>query len=161
MTEIAKSVAEIIADVRARGDQALLEYTERWDGVRLGPGDLRVPAETLEAEVEESDFAAAFSRAVERIEKFHNTVKPRTSLYEDEDGVLMGMRWTPISSVGLYVPGGKAAYPSTLAMTALPARIAGVERIVVVSPPGPDGDISPQVMMAAKILGIEEVYRVG
>ena len=65
MTEIAKSVAEIIADVRARGDQALLEYTERWDGVRLGPGDLRVPAETLEAEVEESDFAAAFSRAVE------------------------------------------------------------------------------------------------
>ena len=161
MTDIAKSVAEIIADVRARGDQAVLDYTERWDGVRLGPGDLRVPAEKLEAEVEESDFAAAFSRAVERIEKFHNTVKPRTSLYEDEDGVLMGMRWTPISSVGLYVPGGKAAYPSTLAMTALPARIAGVERIVVVSPPGPDGEISPQVMMAARILGIEEVYRVG
>ena len=161
MTDIAKSVAEIIADVRARGDQAVLDYTERWDGVRLGPGDLRVPAEKLEAEVEESDFAAAFSRAVERIEKFHNTVKPRTSLYEDEDGVLMGMRWTPISSVGLYVPGGKAAYPSTLAMTALPARIAGVERIVVVSPPGPDGEISPQVMMAARILGIEEIYRAG
>jgi histidinol dehydrogenase len=161
MTDIAKSVAEIIADVRARGDQAVLDYTERWDGVRLGPGDLRVPAEKLEAEVEESNFAAAFSRAVERIEKFHNTVKPRTSLYEDEDGVLMGMRWTPISSVGLYVPGGKAAYPSTLAMTALPARIAGVERIVVVSPPGPDGEISPQVMMAARILGIEEIYRAG
>ena len=161
MSEIAESVAGIIADVRARGDQALLDYTERWDGVRLEAGSLRVGTEILGAAVEESDFAAAFTRAAARIEKFHSQVKPRTSLFEDEEGVLMGMRWTPIRSVGLYVPGGKAAYPSTLAMTALPAKIAGVERIVVVSPPGPDGEISPQVLMAAKILGIEEVYRVG
>ena len=161
MSEISKSVAEIIADVRARGDQALLDYTERWDGVRLEARNLRVGAEVLGGVAEESDFAAAFTRAAARIEKFHSQVKPRTSLFEDEEGVLMGMRWTPIRSVGLYVPGGKAAYPSTLAMTALPAKIAGVERIVVVSPPGPDGEISPQVLMAAKILGIEEVYRVG
>ena len=161
MSEIAESVAGIIADVRARGDQALLDYTERWDGVRLEEGGLRVGAEVLGAAVEESDFAAAFTRAAARIEKFHSRVKPRTSLFEDEEGVLMGLRWTPIRSVGLYVPGGKAAYPSTLAMTALPAKIAGVERIVVVSPPGADGEISPQVLMAAKILGIEEVYRVG
>ncbi|MCH2582177.1 MAG: histidinol dehydrogenase, partial [Planctomycetes bacterium] len=161
MSEITKSVAEIIADVRARGDQALLDYTERWDGVRLEAGNLRVGADILGAAAEESDFAAAFTRAAARIEKFHSQVKPRTSLFEDEEGVLMGMRWTPIRSVGLYVPGGKATYPSTLAMTALPAKIAGVERIVVVSPPGPDGEISPQVLMAAKILGIEEVYRVG
>ena len=161
MSEIAESVAGIIADVRARGDQALLDYTERWDGVRLEEGGLRVGAEVLGAAVEESDFAAAFTRAAARVEKFHSRVKPRTSLFEDEEGVLMGLRWTPIRSVGLYVPGGKAAYPSTLAMTALPAKIAGVERIVVVSPPGADGEISPQVLMAAKILGIEEVYRVG
>lgn len=161
MSEITKSVAEIIADVRARGDQALLDYTERWDGVRLDIGGLRVGADVLEAEVEESDFSRAFARAVDRIGKFHSRVKPRTSLYEDDEGVLMGMRWTPIRSVGLYVPGGKAAYPSTLAMTALPARIAGVERIVVVSPPGSDGEISPQVLMAARMLGLEEVYRVG
>ena len=137
MSEIAESVAGIIADVRARGDQALLDYTERWDGVRLEAGSLRVGAEILGAAVEESDFAAAFTRAAARIEKFHSQVKPRTSLFEDEEGVLMGMRWTPIRSVGLYVPGGKAAYPSTLAMTALPAKIAGVERIVVVSPRAP------------------------
>ncbi len=161
MSEIAESVAGIIADVRARGDQALLDYTERWDGVRLEEGGLRVGAGLRGAAVEESDFAAAFTRAAARIEKFHSRVKPRTSLFEDEEGVLMGLRWTPIRSVGLYVPGGKAAYPSTLAMTALPAKIAGVERIVVVSPPGADGEISPQVLMAAKILGIEEVYRVG
>ena len=161
MSDIAKSVAEIIADVRARGDQALLDYTERWDGVRLDIGGLRVGADVLDAEVEESDFSRAFARAADRIGKFHSRVKPRTSLYEDDEGVLMGMRWTPIRSVGLYVPGGKAAYPSTLAMTALPARIAGVERIVVVSPPGLDGEISPQVLMAARMLGLEEVYRVG
>ena len=106
MSDIAKSVAEIIADVRARGDQALLDYTERWDGVRLDIGGLRVGADVLEAEVEESDFSRAFARAADRIGKFHSRVKPRTSLYEDDEGVLMGMRWTPIRSVGLYVPGG-------------------------------------------------------
>ena len=101
MSEITESVAEIIADVRARGDQALLDYTERWDGVRLEAGNLRVGADILGAAAEESDFAAAFTRAAARIEKFHSQVKPRTSLFEDEEGVLLGMRWTPIRSVGL------------------------------------------------------------
>ena len=89
MSEIAESVAGIIADVRARGDQALLDYTERWDGVRLEAGSLRVGTEILGAAVEESDFAAAFTRAAARIEKFHSQVKPRTSLFEDEEGCLL------------------------------------------------------------------------
>ena len=109
MSEISKSVAEIIADVRARGDQALLDYTERWDGVRLEAGGLRIAPAILAEAVEENDFSAAFTRAAARIERFHSEVKPRTSLFEDEEGVLMGLRWTPIRSVGLYVPGGKAA----------------------------------------------------
>ncbi len=158
---IRRAVSEVIDNVRHRGDDALIEYTERWDRATLTPETLRVPAAVLDEPPEDSRFARAFARAAERIERFHARVRPRTTTFEDDDGSILGLRWTPLESVGLYVPGGKATYPSTLAMTALPARIAGVERIIVVSPPGHDGEVSPQVLLAARILGIKDVYRVG
>ena len=129
---IRRAVSEVIDNVRHRGDDALIEYTERWDRATLTPETLRVPAAVLDEPPEDSRFARAFARAAERIERFHARVRPRTTTFEDDDGSILGLRWTPLESVGLYVPGGKATYPSTLAMTALPARIAGVERIIVV-----------------------------
>lgn len=160
-TEIESSVRAVIDAVRREGDEALCALTERWDGVRLRPSDLRVPRDAIEGADVDSPFAQAFRRAAERIRRFHARVKPESVTIEDPEGVRMGIRWTPIGAVGLYVPGGKASYPSTLAMTAVPARIAGVERVVVVSPPGPDGEVSRHVLMAAKILGLDEVYRIG
>jgi histidinol dehydrogenase len=159
--EVESSVRGVIEAVRTRRDQALIELTERWDRVRLTPGTMRVEERAIAAADAESPFARAFQRAVERIRWFHEQVKPRTTLVEDSQGALLGLRWTPLRSVGLYVPGGKASYPSTLAMTAIPAQIAGVERIVVTTPPGPSGEVSPEVLLAAKVLGLKEVYRVG
>jgi histidinol dehydrogenase len=159
--EIQRSVAETIRLVRERGDQALVELTRRWDRAELSPDGLRVPAAAIESADDSSDFAAAFRRASERIRRFHQAVRPRSVAVEDPEGVWMEQRWTPLGSVGLYIPGGKASYPSTLAMTAIPAQVAGVERIAVVSPPGPEGEVSPAVLTAAKVLGIREVYRVG
>jgi histidinol dehydrogenase len=158
---VRRSVAEVIAEVRRRGDQALLDFTARWDGVRLASDAIRVPARVLARPVPDTPFTRAFRAAVERIRRFHELVRPRTVIHEDADGVLLGLRWTPIESAGIYVPGGKAAYPSTLAMTAVPAQVAGVERIAVVSPPGPDGEVSEIVLLAARILGLGEVYRAG
>jgi histidinol dehydrogenase len=160
-SDVKRTVHAVIDDVRARGDDAVLEFTERWDRVRLTRDTMRVPADVLRARVDETPFVAAFRRASERVERFHVRTRPQTTLYQDPEGAWLGLRWTSLRSVGLYVPGGRASYPSTLAMTAIPARVAGVERIVVVSPPGPDGEVSPEVLLAARVLGIEEVYRVG
>jgi histidinol dehydrogenase len=160
--EIAESVRGVIDAVRERGDEAVCDFTERWDRVKLRPADLRVPRSAIEAARPPSPrFEEAFRRAVERIRRFHEEAKPRAVLFDDGQGGKMGLRWTPIASVGLYIPGGKASYPSTLAMTAVPARIAGVERIAVVSPPGPAGEVSPEVLFAARVLGLDEVYRAG
>lgn len=159
--EIEASVSQVIARVREGGDSALLEYTERWDRVRLTPETLRVPLEKLRGETPETAFSASLRRAMDRIRWFHEKVKPESRWVEDAHGARLGLRWTPLGSVGLYIPGGKASYPSTLAMTAIPAQLAGVERIVVVSPPGADGEVSPVVLLAARLLGVTEVYRVG
>ncbi len=159
--ELALRVEEVLDEVRSKGDEAILDFTERWDGVKLSPQTLRVPQEAIANADIDNPFGEAFQRAAERIRRFHQEVKPRSTQFEDEEGNRLGMRWTPIRSVGLYVPGGKASYPSTLAMTFIPAQIAGVERIVVVSPPGPNGEVSDQVLMAAKVLGVDEIYRVG
>ena len=158
---VADAVRQVIEAVRTRGDAALCEFTEKWDGVRLTPNDLRVPVAAIESATVDTLVAQAFERAAKRIRWFHEQVKPRTKVVEDHEGVRMGIRWTPLDAVGLYIPGGKASYPSTLAMTAIPAQIAEVKRVVVVSPPGPDGEVSPAVLMAAKIVGVTEVYRVG
>jgi len=161
LEDLQETIRAIIETVRERGDTALCDYTRRWDKVTLRPGELRVPESSIARAPLISPFAAAFQRATARIRHFHEEVKPRTSLFEDSEGVRMGLRWTAVGSVGLYVPGGKASYPSTLAMTAVPAQIAGVERIVVVSPPGADGEVSSEVLLAARVLGLQEIYRVG
>jgi histidinol dehydrogenase len=159
--DVEATVRMAVDAVRARGDAALVELGERWDRVKLAPSDLRVPRGAIEKAPAGGEFEEAFRRAVERIRAFHEAVKPRSTTVEDSEGVRMGLRWTPIDSVGLYVPGGKASYPSSLAMMAIPARIAGVRRIAVVSPPGPGGEVSAEVLLAARVLGLDEVYRVG
>ncbi|MGU3666247.1 histidinol dehydrogenase [Methylobacterium sp. A49B] len=166
--EIAEDVDEavrgIIADVVARGDDALVEYTRRFD--RLGAGfsaaQLRVTEAEIAAAVEAcpADLLEALRLAAERIEAFHRTQRPADHRATDAIGVTAGWRWTALESVGLYVPGGTASYPSSVLMNAIPARVAGVPRLVMVVPT-PDGQMNPLVLAAARLAGVHEVYRVG
>jgi histidinol dehydrogenase len=152
----------IVEDVRARGDAALIEYTERFDRVRLTAGSLRFSSDELAAAVRDiaADERAALSVARDRIEAYHSRQMPADDRYTDSAGVELGTRWTALESVGIYVPGGTAAYPSSVLMNALPAKIAGVERIVMVTPT-PDGRINPLVLAAAALAGVDEIYRLG
>ena len=153
-------VAAIIAGVRARGDAALLDYTERFDRVR--PASLAISA----AEVDEAaaavspDLRDALDLAARRIEAFHRAQLPADLRMTDDAGLTLGLRWTPLDAVGLYVPGGKAAYPSSVLMNALPARVAGVTRLAMCVP-APDGVLNPLVLAAARRAGVSEIYRVG
>lgn len=155
-----EGVKKIIADVRSHGDEALKEYTIKFDGVKLD--DLRVsPQEFDEAEgIVGSDYKAMLQRAAENIATFHRA-QLRQGFEIKGDGFVLGQKVTPLESAGLYVPGGKAAYPSTVLMNAVPAKIAGVNRIVMVTPPLQNGKIKPEVLVAAKIAGVSEVYKVG
>jgi histidinol dehydrogenase len=155
-------VAAILADVRARGDAALFDYTRRFDRVDLSPETAAVTAGEIDRAVNGCDALtlAALTKAAERIEAFHRRQKPADERYIDAVGVELGHRWTPIAAVGLYVPGGKAAYPSSVLMNALPARVAGVGRRVMVVPT-PEGVINPLILAAARFAGISEIYRVG
>lgn len=155
-----EGVKKIIADVRSRGDEALKEYTIKFDGVKLD--DLRVSQQEFdEAEgIVGSDYKAMLQRAAENIATFHRA-QLRQGFEIKGDGFVLGQKVTPLESAGLYVPGGKAAYPSTVLMNAVPAKIAGVNRIVMVTPPLQNGKIKPEVLVAAKIAGVSEVYKVG
>lgn len=155
-------VRQIVDDVRARGDAALLEYTARFDRLELSAAGLRVTRDEIDAalaEVGEKE-RDALRFAYDRIQAFHDRQMPRDDRYEDSLGVGLGVRWTALESVGLYVPGGTAAYPSSVLMNAVPARVAGVERIVMVTPT-PDGKLNPLVLVAADLAGVSEIYRVG
>ena len=152
----------IIADVRARGDAALIDLSRRFDRVDLGELGLRVtPGETAAARaaVPRRTFEA-LTLARDRILAFHERQKPADQFWTDTLGVELGWRWTAIRAVGLYVPGGTAAYPSSVLMNAIPARVAGCERIVIVVP-APDGILNPLVLAAAELAGVDEIYRVG
>ncbi|HUA77377.1 MAG TPA: histidinol dehydrogenase [Acetobacteraceae bacterium] len=156
------AVAAIIASVRAEGDAALSALTLRFEQVSLAPSELRIsPPDLLAAaaEVPESENAA-LRLAASRIEAFHRRQLPPDLAFTDEAGVRMGLRWRPLDAVGIYVPGGKAAYPSTVLMNAIPARVAGVSRIVMCVP-CPGGRIPPLVAAAARFAGATEVFRVG
>ena len=157
-----KAVAAIIADVRARGDAALIDYTARFDGVTLSADHLRIGGEDIDAAVAGIDpgLTAALDLAATRIEAFHQAQKPVDLRLTDAAGLTLGMRWTPLDSVGLYVPGGKAAYPSSVLMNAIPARTAGVGRIAMCVP-APGGTLNPLVLAAARRAGVSEIYRVG
>jgi len=156
------TVATILKDVATRGDAAVVQYTNQFDRQNLTPTDLAFTAEDL-AEAEKSiepELLDALKLAAERIETFHERQLPDMEDFIDDDGVRLGYRWTAVEAAGLYVPGGLAAYPSSVLMNAIPAHVAGVERLVMVVPT-PDGVLNPLVLAAAKIAGVSEVYRIG
>ncbi|MBC6444956.1 MAG: histidinol dehydrogenase [Alphaproteobacteria bacterium GM202ARS2] len=155
-------VQDVIAAVRAQGDEALLHYTHKWDDVSLTLESLAVPQEACQQawqSLTESQ-RGALKHAAKRVRAFHEKQRPNDQHDHDEHGITLGMRWQAIDSVGLYVPGGTAAYPSSVIMNAVPAQVAGVQRLVMVVP-APDGTINPLVLATAALLGIEEIYQVG
>ena len=160
--DVEASVRGIIAEVKARGDAALADYTAKFDRVDLAKMGLRVtPAEIDAAESKcKPEALAALKLARDRIEVYHLRQKPKDDRFTDALGVEMGSRWTAIQAVGLYVPGGTAAYPSSVLMNAVPAKVAGCERLVMVVP-APDGRLEPLVLAAAKLAGVDEIYRIG
>jgi histidinol dehydrogenase len=160
--DVEQAVRGIIADVRARGDSALVELTAKFDHVDLGKAGLRVGAAEIEAAAAQCEREAleALKLARDRIEAYHGRQKPADERFTDALGVELGSRWTAIEAVGLYVPGGTAAYPSSVLMNAVPAKVAGVARIVMVVP-AMDGKLSPLVLAAASLASVDEVYRIG
>jgi histidinol dehydrogenase len=160
--DVEAAVRAIVDDVRRRGDAALLDYTARFDRISLAADRLRVSPQEFDAAeaAVPAETRAALTVARDRIEAFHSRQMPQDDRYVDSLGVELGMRWTPVDAVGLYVPGGTAAYPSSVLMNAVPAKVAGVPRIALVVP-SPDGVLNPLVLAAARLAGIDEVYRVG
>jgi histidinol dehydrogenase len=160
--DIEAATRAIVADVANRGDLALIEATRKFDRLDLDASRLRVSAGEIEAAVKACDPATlkALEFAHGRIESFHRRQMPKDERFTDPLGVELGWRWTSIESVGLYVPGGTAAYPSSVLMNAVPARVAGVGRVVMVVP-SPDGKLNPLVLAAAHLSGVSEIYRVG
>ncbi|MBP0438537.1 histidinol dehydrogenase [Tianweitania sediminis] len=159
--DVDRVVRDIVADVRARGDAALIDYTSRFDRADV-TGRLRVTAQEVAEAYEKADAATvdALRLARERIASHHARQKPENDRYRDPLGVELGSLWTAVESVGLYVPGGTASYPSSVLMNAVPAVVAGVERIAMVVP-APDGALNPLVLVAADIAGVTEIYRIG
>ncbi len=156
------AVATILTDVRAQGDEAVIAYSKKFDRIDLTETTLRIaPAEIGAAEKScAAEQLAALRLAAERIEAYHRTQLPAALDYRDAQGVRLGARWTALASVGLYVPGGTAAYPSSVLMNAIPAKVAGVPRVVMVVP-SPNGSLNPLVLAAARLAGVHEVYRIG
>ncbi|WP_299355302.1 histidinol dehydrogenase [uncultured Shimia sp.] len=155
-------VAEIIEDVRTRGDQAVLDLTARFDRLELTQETLAFSAQEIAdfcAEVSDED-RAALELAADRIRDYHARQMPTDESWTDESGAMLGWRWTPVSAAGLYVPGGRASYPSSVLMNAIPAKVAGVERLAIVVPT-PDGVANPLVLLAAQLAGVDEIYRIG
>ena len=154
-------VTDIIAGVRKKGDAALYEYTERFDRAQLT--SLQVTQEEIQAALEavEPRFLDVLRRAAANIRKFHSQQVRRSFIINDENGIVMGQKIIPIDRAGLYVPGGTAAYPSTVLMDSIPAKIAGCKEVVMVTPPSADGTVNPVILAAASIAGIDRIYKVG
>jgi histidinol dehydrogenase len=157
------TVREVLQAVKRQGDRSLLHYTAEFDGQSLKPEDLRVSGSELDAAYQQvsKELLDAIILAKQNIEAFHRQRVPKSWVQFGDDEVVLGKRYTPVDRAGLYVPGGRAAYPSTVLMNAIPARVAGVPRIVICTPPGPEKTVNPAVLVAAQEAGIEEIYRVG
>ena len=160
--DVDQTVAAILDDVRRRGDAAVIDYSKKFDGLDLETVGMRVTAEEIAAAKAACDPATldALKLARDRIEAHHAKQMPKDETYTDPIGVELGHRWTPLDSVGLYVPGGTAAYPSSVLMNAVPAKVAGVGRLAMVVP-APRGELSPLVLAAAELSGVDEVFRIG
>ena len=161
--QVTEVVRGIIKDIRSSGDDALLEYTNRFD--RLGLSDaagLEITSAEIEAAMAAvpADDLAALQLAVERVARFHEKQKQQTWLSTEETDILLGQKVTPLNRVGIYVPGGKASYPSSVIMNAVPAKVAGVREIIMVCPT-PGNEINPAVLAAAKLAGVDRIFRVG
>jgi len=162
--ELIERVRPIIQEVRQRGDQALIEFTARFDRVQLAPDHLRVSREEIERAYQTLDTSVrgAIEHAIRNVRTFHQRQMPHEQWFTQvAPGVMAGEKITPVTSVGLYVPRGKGAFPSVMYMLATPASIAGVPRIVVCTPPGPGGEVDPASLVAADLCGVHEIYRVG
>ena len=158
---VTDAVAEILRNVRERGDEALREYTEKFDHAKL-ESLVVTPEEMREAlDSVDPDFERILRRAADNIRKFHNRQVRNSFILNDEDGILMGQKVIPVDRAGLYVPGGTAVYPSTVLMDVIPAKIAGVKEVVLVTPPGANGKINPAVLAAASVAGADRIVKIG
>ncbi len=159
--DVSVIVADIIENVKAKGDKALFEYTEKFDKASLS--SLLVSAQEIEEAVSavEPEFLEILSKAAENIRKFHQKQVRNSFIINDENGIVVGQKIIPVDRAGLYVPGGTAAYPSTVLMDSIPAKIAGVKEVVIVTPPGKDGKVNPVILAAAKIAGVDRIFKVG
>ena len=155
-------VADIIADVRARGDAAVIELTSKFDRLDLTPETMAFSRKEMDDAIATvpADQRAALELAADRIRAYHDRQLPQDATWDGPHGEMLGWRWTPVEAAGLYVPGGLASYPSSVLMNAIPAQVAGVERLVICAPT-PDGTTNPLVLLAARLSGVETVYRVG
>jgi histidinol dehydrogenase len=160
--DVDQAVAGIIADVRARGDAAVIELTAKFDRLQLTPETLVFSPEEIEAECARvsPEDRAALELAAERIRAYHARQLPEDAMWTDAAGASLGWRWTPVSAAGLYVPGGIASYPSSVLMNAIPAKVAGVQRLAITCPT-PDAVVNPLVLLAARIAGVDTIYRIG
>jgi histidinol dehydrogenase len=160
--DVGEAVAKIIARVRKEGDAALVDLTRAYDGLDLNESGIKIAAADISAARAkvDADVVAALELAQARILDHHRRQLPEDDRYKDRAGVELGTRWTPVESVGLYVPGGTASYPSSVLMNAIPAKVAGVPRIAMVVP-APKGELNPLVLVAAALAGVDEIYRVG
>ena len=160
--DVDQAVAGIIAEVRARGDQAVIDLTARFDRLTLTPETLCFSPAEIDAEIARvsPEDRAALELAADRIRAYHARQKPQDESWTDSAGATLGWRWTPVSAAGLYVPGGLASYPSSVLMNAIPAKVAGVERLVIACPT-PGGVVNPLVLLAARIAGVDQVFRIG
>ena len=160
--DVSQTVARIIADVRARGDAAVADLTQRFDEIDLHTAGIRVDEAEIDRAVAEvaRETMDALRLASERINAFHSRQLPGDDRYIDAQGAELGHKWTPVESAGLYVPGGQASYPSSVLMNAVPAKVAGVERIAMVVPT-PRGEMNALVLAAARLVGVDEIYRLG
>ncbi len=160
--DVHATVANIISDVRTRGDAALIELSQRFDRQQLTPDTLRIPAAEIDAAVASvpEEEKAALELAAKRIADYHKRQMPEDKRWTEKTGAVLGWRWSAVQAAGLYVPGGLASYPSSVLMNAIPARVAGVDRLVI-TVPTPDGEVNPLVLAAARLAGVSEIYRVG
>lgn len=158
---VEETVVEIIENVKTNGDKALFEYCEKFDGVTLS--SLVVTEEEIDKAFEtvEPEFIAVLEEAAENIRKFHSAQVRNSFIINDKNGVVMGQKIIPLDRVGLYVPGGTAAYPSTVLMDSIPAKIAGCPELFMVTPPSKDGSVRPEILAAAKIAGVDKIYKIG
>lgn len=157
------TVQEIVDDVRARGDEALFEYTKKFDGAELSADNIRVTQAEIQEALSQVDpnLLAVMKKSMKNIREYHEKQKRYSWFDSKPNGTILGQKVSALSSVGVYVPGGKAAYPSSVLMNIIPAEVAGVEKIVMVTPPGKDGKVNPVTLIAAHLAGATEVYKVG